>query len=691
MNFQYLRLFLVFTLLNSNALAYDDGFDKKPSLELGGGLGTGMGMGLMVSGPGGGSPVQFGQQQAVRPIDTQPAFVGANASCPFKTQSNDNTQQLIQQVRTTISNLAQECGDKMGPAVTDVQSRLSAVEQMAQMGRGIGQVTEIGQMQVTCGNYQQVLKSEFQIVSKYASEPNSLGASARYSTCTPSPYKSSSGSIEDCLRQTYMSQFSKISDSCRASGTIQQTEQLNKTLQSLTNQMVDLMNQAPQCKSKEKGMALAMKAGVQAINTVSMFSMGLGLPGLGLSLAGKLLDTIVSNFEGTDSNQKFVALLAEEDKHEDFSCLWHSLQNKMFRCGEDTQSSISPICASAQSLPVSAQQLSSLKDLRNVISKAKQAQGEEETDRSIQQLKSMLSRPIELPETGNSNPKTMKDLLVDMKNTLQNSSSKTDLKSATAIQEILRSIDSLDAIAANKALATEDKLRQIDANYSKIQDALNGSSLKLPWGEISLDGKKDQPPSKGPLDFDQTLQSYIQKKYPEQAVALQYEVGASTGAQFEELKSNLPDPNYARMMMATNIMAKRFQGQADERLDELNKRFEESLKNPNNRLATLSHADMLIKACALNSSLYYANQVDNVSTQDSLGKMNSEPTANYKKICQKFMCSNGTGIPKISLGASGDKDNWLKFKKYQCSNIDRFPAYSKQLLDNLDKKGTPCP
>jgi hypothetical protein len=632
----------------------------------GGGLiypSSGMGVGLNGTGFGtlGGSPGGVGFSSGAAPVKTRMlgqdqipprAYVADSMSCPFRKDKGDEASALLGGVTSALSDLKAKC-----PAL---ETTLANLDQQANNLRNanlmLGQNSVDGTVPVTCGNYESVLRREFDFVS---GNPSLRISKSSYTNCMGL----SASDLSSCMENSYVESLAQNHFNCAQQEDKDSKVVARRNLQAFVDQMNTLIDQSASCDKNGAVKQSLLSASVDTLAMISSMAPVAGFSGELLTMSGPLMNNMVNRLFTGKGPSEGIEAINNEIESENISCLWYNLQNRTLNCQQsDAQKNVpKPVsagtCVNVSSTVLPLPSAKMVSDLDKVLTAAV-------GKNDLSNLPELMN--AEIPGSDGKGSTSYNKMLDEISQTLSKSTDPARKSMGVQVGALKKNIDEFTSSLGFKPTS--------DSAAAKISAALpkNWEDIaKAYQAEIGADGAVRR------LQASEDIKTLTENGYKLALAAHE--------------KSFKADDYQQSLGVASSYMVTNFQKLFNERLKLLNQRYVQN-KDQESAVEKLGDLKPLFAMCSQAASMFYASPVSDPKVSRSLAQIRN-PGANetYHQACDRFQCSKLPSPFKLFKESDFTETSLSqKYKAYQCQQVAQYDTGLSALEKNVKDHEEPC-
>lgn len=253
-----------------------------------------------------------------------PVNVSATAVCPFLTNSA-NAQRLVEQTRTHLQNLRSEEAERCGPMNAQINRISNAFANL--QTTVANDAIAVDPSVIGCSNYENRLLEEYNLaVAIHERQETTFLNNTFYTNCQ------NDSDVPACLRREHESAFGRMTRRCSLQNQQSLNVETRNNLDIITTSLEQLIRtEGEGCNAvaRQNIFQVALQQGTAAL----ALAQGAGLPGLGISIAGRLLSAIGGIlFQNNDSVDNLMSAIDAENNRPHIQCLYFNLQQTVLGC-----------------------------------------------------------------------------------------------------------------------------------------------------------------------------------------------------------------------------------------------------------------------------------------------------------------------------------------------------------------------
>lgn len=621
---------------------------------------------------------------------TEKANIGTPGGCPF--ENSTSTSDTIAKVKASLSAIAgssDSCSKAVGSSAASLTSLLDGV---IKSNFPVTEINVDGTTTLTCDNYTAILAKEKSLAMEAKNNEYFVVGTdflTRYRSCEIYTKPESEISVADldpaytgltqsqrydlCVDTIYKRSFYRKVEECDVVHNIEYENNKNKAyrdqITQVTQMATKLISSSESCSNKDVLRNITQSI-IPLITTIGTYSVGGPFLGAGVALGGHLASALVDRFFNTNGPNEYMALLDGESEWKDLNCLYYQVQNEALACNAPNFKDI-PVVKENVSCQAERENaiISDLSSLSNIVKSLTEAKSPLDKAEKADKMRQYLAKEITYPDGSRKLP--ISEYLKEVAKGLSSDPSKSaDMFQAARLSKILDNIDQYKTLSATKPVDTEKIMKNNIDLYGLVKD------------------------DSGTFDLTDTISRYWNTQERSYSSSM---IGKLKAVEHPSpLNKILPiDANDMQSSASTKIshdaLVDLYKKKFDNRLQQQQQSYlsNRKAKNDSQRNSNLDYIIPLFRSCTLNAGMfYYGEQNQNVH---SLNLIN-EPSEQYKTVCAKFQCPDGSLLPKFNPSDSPDADSkGTQFKRYQCALNAQYSTMYKRLVDTYKRTGEICP
>lgn len=619
------------------------------------------------------------------------ANTGAPSSCPF--QGNNSATDTISKVRAALKGLignSSTCSETISRNAASLDELLESV---LEQNFPINHLNLDGSTPLTCDNYQGILAKEKQLVAESKSNEYFVVGDdflPRYRPCEK--FKKPADEIDEttldveyqglsqgqrfdlCIDKVYQEAFYRKVEECEIRSELEQENRKNEAYRAKITEIsrvaTNLISSSSECSNTDIIRNITQSV-IPLITTMGSFAVAGPVAGAGIALGGSVLSALVDRFFNNTGANEYLQLIEGEEQWTDLNCLYYSVQNEVLACGKPDPESLNlPVAGLTCSESRQDEYLADINKLSELMKKITAATDPLGQADLADQIRAMLSSDITLPDGSKAK---LVEYLEKATGSLESDVTKSaDVITASRLKNVVSAYKDWDTARSSGSL---DVSKMTEAN-KKLVESVKGT-----------EGAK-------PLDLVDLMRRFWTKEQASKASTM---VGRLKAMETSSpmLSKNTPFATndiqtYESTRLAHDAFVSLYRVKFENRLE---KQYETYLKNRKPKTDTLHHTNLdylipMFQSCTLNAGMHFFKERDGV--HHSVGRVGSEPSEEYSRVCSMFNCPGETLVPKFTPDKSGNSVG-TQFKSYQCALNAQYNQLLARFVQNYRKTGEVCP
>ncbi len=618
------------------------------------------------------------------------ANIGDPGGCPFENSSS--TSETIAKVKANLQALSgssDACGESIGSSAASLTSLLDGV---LSSNFPVTEIDVDGSTTLTCDNYVAILAKEKSLALEAKNNEYFVVGTdflTRYKRCeifTKAEDEVNSEDLEEeyrelsqsqrydlCVDSIYQETFYRKVEECDI---IENIEYENNKNQAYRDQITQVTEMATKLISSSEGCSSPdilrniTQSIIPLITTLGTYSVAGPFMGAGVALGGHLASALVDRFFNTDGPNEYIDLLEGETEWKDLNCLYYQVQNEALACNAPDYTEI-PIVEKEVSCQSERENaiIDDLASLSKIVKSLSTADSPLAKAEKADELRNFLNKEITYPDGSRKLP--IADYLKEVSTGLSSDPTKSaDLFQASRLNKILANIDEYKTLTQTRPIDTE-----------KVME--NNVGL---YGLVKNDA--------GVFDLTDTISRYWNRQERNYSSSMIGRLKAVENPSPLTQIMPLDDKDMqstASTKIAHDALVDLYKGKFEKRLQKQQETYLSNRKpsNDSQRNGNLDYLIPLFQSCALNAGMYhYGERNQGVHSLN----MVQTPSEQYKTVCAKFQCPDGSLLPKFKADTSPSADSpGTQFKSYQCAVKAQYNTMYKKLVNRYKRTGEICP